>query len=211
MKLQATGSSTKPDAQKVDPLLNHNGERGIEVAPTTPSTEEGEEQFRIPGEDRNNYATVIGKFDAYFTKRDPQSVLREKFWLHLKRDPEQSFHSLVNTVGERANECKLLKEFHKQAIRDKITFSCTNGPSKLKLYNQGADLSLEKAIQILSLKETSRIELQESNSATIDAIGSKGCGNCNLEHPPGKRFCPAAKHMHLFEMQKNWALRCCLP
>ena len=45
MKLQATGSSTKPDAQKVDPLLNHNGERGIEVAPTTPSTEEGEEQF----------------------------------------------------------------------------------------------------------------------------------------------------------------------
>ena len=124
MKLQATGSSTKPDAQKVDPLLNHNSGRGTEIytnfhfAPTTPCTEEGEEQFRIPGEDRNNYPTVIGKFDAYFTKRDPQSVLRENFWLHLKRGPEQSFDSGVNTAGERANECKLLKEFHEQAIRD---------------------------------------------------------------------------------------------
>ena len=88
--------STKPDAQKVDPHLNHNGERRIDLyrnfhfAPTTPSTEEGEEQFRIPGEDRNTYATVIGKFDASFTKRDPQSVLRDKFWLNLKRDREQS-------------------------------------------------------------------------------------------------------------------------
>ena len=117
----------------------------------------------------------------------------------------------MNTVGGRDNESKLLKEFHEQAIRDKITFSCTNDPSKLKLYDQGADLSLEKAIQILSLKETSRLELRESNLTTIDAIRSKGSGNCNLEHPPGKRFCPAAKHMHLFEMQENWALRCCLP
>ena len=110
--------------KKWTPLLNHNSERGIETytnfhfAPTTPCTEEGEEQFRIPGEDRNNYPTVIGKFDAYFTKRDPQSVLRENFWLHLKRGPEQSFDSWVNTAEERANECKLLKEFHEQAIRD---------------------------------------------------------------------------------------------
>ena len=87
------------------------------------------------------------------------------------------FDSWVNTVRERANECKLLKEFHEQAIRHKITFPCTDDPSKLKLYDQGADLSLEKAIQILSLKETSRLELQESKSASIDAIRSERCGN----------------------------------
>jgi len=62
------------------------------------------------------------------------------------------------------------------------------------LYDQGTDLSLEKAIEILSLKETSRLELQESKSATIDAIRYKRCGYCNLEHPQDKRFCPAAKH-----------------
>ena len=213
--LQATGSWTKPDAQKVGPLLNHNDEREIEIyrnfhfAPTTPCTEEGEEQF--PYEDRNNYATVIGKFDAYFTKCDPQSVLREQFWLHWKRDPEQSYDSWVNTVRERANKCKFSKEFHEQAARDKITFSCTDDPSKLKLYDQGADLSLEKAIKILSLRKTSRLKLQELKSATINAIRSKRCGKCNLELPPGKRFGPAAKHKHLFEIQENWAPRCCVP
>ena len=29
--------------------------------------------------------TVIGKLDTYFTRRDPQLMLREKFWLHLKK------------------------------------------------------------------------------------------------------------------------------
>lgn len=43
-------------------------------------------------------------------------------------------------------------------------------------------------------QKTSRLELQELKSATIDAIGSKLCGYCNLEHPPGTRFCPAAEH-----------------
>ena len=43
-------------------------------------------------------------------------------------------------------------------------------------------------------KKTYRLELQELKSATIDAIGSKRCGYCNLEHPPGTRFCPAAEH-----------------
>lgn len=83
---------------------------------------------------------------------------------------------------------------HEQAIRDKITFSCNDDPSKLKLYYQGTDLSLEKAIQIPSLKKTSRLELQESKSATIDAIRYKRRGYCNLKHTQGKRFCPAAKH-----------------
>ena len=65
---------------------------------------------------------------------------------------------------------------------------------KLKLYDQGANLSLEKAIQILSLKESTRLELQESKSATIDVIKSRRCGYCDLEPTPGKIFCPAAKH-----------------
>ena len=147
-------------------LLNHNGDRGIEIyrnfhfTPPTPSAEKSRDP--IPGKDRNNYDTVVGKFDAYFTKRDPQLILREKFWLHLKREPGQSFDSWVNTVRERASECKFPKEFNEQAIRDKVTFSCTDDHSKLKLYDQGAELSLKKAIQIVSLKEVTNQELQES-------------------------------------------------
>ena len=104
--LQATGTFAKPDVQKVGLLLNHIGDRGIEIlanfhfAPRTPNLEEGGDP--IPGEDRNNYVSVVGKYDAYFTKRDPQLMLREKFWLHLRREPGQGLDSWINTVRERA-------------------------------------------------------------------------------------------------------------
>ena len=88
-------------------------------------------------------------------------MLREKFWLHLKREPTQSLDSWVVTVKERAAECKFPADFLEQAVRDKLTFSCTEDSYKLKLYDEGADLSLEKATKILSLKEATKRELQE--------------------------------------------------
>ena len=60
----------------------------------------------LPAENPDKYDTVIRKFDEYFTKRDPQLMLRAKFWLHLKREPAQSFDSWVMTIKERAAECK---------------------------------------------------------------------------------------------------------
>lgn len=193
MKLQATGNSTKPDAQKVDPLLNHNGERGIEIYRNVHFAQ----RLQAPKKAKNNFE-FLEKTGTITPPRLASlmlislSVIPSQCWERTFGCIWREIQSRVLTrwwtlFGERPNECKLLKEFHEQAIREKITFSCTNDPSKLKLYDQGADLCLEKAIQILSLKETSRLELQGSNSATIDAIRSKGCGNCNLEHPPGKK------------------------
>jgi len=66
----------------------------------------------------------MAKFDEYFQKRDPQLMLREKFWVHLKREPTQTFDSWVVTVKERAAECKFPANFYEQAVRDKLTFSC---------------------------------------------------------------------------------------
>ena len=43
----------------------------------------------LPAENPDKYDTVIRKCDKYFMKRDPQLMLREKFWLHLKREPAQ--------------------------------------------------------------------------------------------------------------------------
>ena len=39
----------------------------------------------------------MAKFDEYFQKRDPQLMLREKFWVHLKREPTQSLDSWIVT------------------------------------------------------------------------------------------------------------------
>ena len=71
-------------------------------------------------------------------------------------------------MRERANECKFPPAFHEQAVRDKITFACTEDSAKFKLYDAGADLSLDNAIQILSLKEATYHELRESKTAIID-------------------------------------------
>ena len=165
--LQACGASTKPDVQKIGLLLNHIGDRGEEIYTNftfAPATQDG-----TPAEN-TKYDKVVDKFDQYFTKRDPQLMLREKFWLHLKREPGQSFDSWVNTVRERAGECKFPEAFKQQAIRDKITFSCTEDHAKLKLYDEGAALSLEKAMKILSLKEATSQELKESKTASIDFV-----------------------------------------
>ena len=91
---------------------------------------------------------------------------------------------------------------------------------KLKLYDEGAVLSLDRTIQILTPKEGTKHELQESKTAEIESItkqeiapyGRNGTykGNeqdskkvpfqsrgknwkyCNCHHPPGRRNCPAA-------------------
>ena len=52
---------------------------------------------KLPTESPDNYATVTAKFDEYLQKRDSQ-LMREKFWLHLEREPPQTFDSWVVTV-----------------------------------------------------------------------------------------------------------------
>ena len=106
--LKATRASTKPDEMKVGLLLNHIGESCLEIysnftyLPERDDPAGGEE--RLPAESCDNYATVLAKFDQYFQKRDPQLMLREKFWLHLKREPTQSLDSWIVTVKERGAE-----------------------------------------------------------------------------------------------------------
>ena len=108
--LQAKGASSKSDAIKVGLLLNHVGEQCLEVytnftyLPERPDPTGGEAP--LSAENTDKYDTVIRKFDKYFAKRDPQLMLREKFWLHLKCEPAQSFDSWVMTIMERAAEYK---------------------------------------------------------------------------------------------------------
>ena len=139
-------------------------------------------------------------------------MVREKCWFHLRREPGQSIDSWVNTV-KKAAECKFPPDYAEQAVRDKVTFSCTEDSAKLKLYDVGADLSLENAIRILALNEATKFELRETKSANIDAVRQKYvhkrkggqtyhnvpqeqdnlCGYCNSKDVYGNNNCPAAK------------------
>ena len=74
----------------------------------------------------NPYETVLEKYADYFGRRDPQLMLREKFWFHLKREPSQTLESWVLTIKKLAAECEFPATYMNQAVRDKLTFSCQN-------------------------------------------------------------------------------------
>ena len=223
--LRATDSSTEPDEKKVVLLLNHIGEEGLDIydtftsLPARPNPIQG--QPALPMEDPNHYETVLEKYADYFGRRDPQLMLREKFWFHLKREPSQTLESWVLAIKRLAAECKFPATYMNQAVRDKLTFSCTDEAAKSKLYDVGSGLTLDRAIEILYQKETTKYELQESKSAHIDVVKSKAkkktsqgsqskpaakqyksgtqgdkveCGYCSGNHPKGKKNCPAANH-----------------
>ena len=86
-------------------------------------------------------------------------MLREKFWFHLKREPSQTLESWVSAIKKLAAECKFPAMYMNQAVRDKLTFSCTDEAAKSKLYDVGSDLTLDRAIEILYQKETTKYEL----------------------------------------------------
>ena len=144
-------------------------------------------------------------------------MIRENFWLNLKREPGQSVDSWVNTVCRMAQECEFPESFRDQAIRDKLTFSCHDDSIKLKLYDEGASLQLDKVIKLLSLREATSKELKETKSSTIDHVSyhkrskntrvqksnssfgknktthdHKECKFCGQKHRFSKRHCPAA-------------------
>ena len=124
--LRATGSSTEPDEKKVGLLLNHIGEEGLDIydtftfLPARPNPIQG--QPALPMEDPNHYETVLEKYADYFGRRDPQLMLREKFWFHLKREPSQTLESWVLAIKKLATECKFPATYMNQAVRDKLTF-----------------------------------------------------------------------------------------
>ncbi len=78
--LKATGTSKKSDEIKVGLLLNHIGDQCLEIYSNfqfLPERENPAGGENLPAENSEDYATVVGKFDLFFTKRDPQLMLRE--------------------------------------------------------------------------------------------------------------------------------------
>ena len=131
--LKAGGAFDKPDAVKVGLLLHHIGNEGVEIYQNFEFAET---------ESRDDYATVLRKFEAFFNRRDPQLMLREKYWYSLHREEGQSFDSWVRTVKDKATACKFASQ--DTMVRDKLIFSCRDDSAKLKLYDIGASLTLRK-------------------------------------------------------------------
>ncbi|KAK2564237.1 hypothetical protein P5673_012484 [Acropora cervicornis] len=120
-------AAKKPDKMRVELLSNHIGESFFEFTQISSSYP----RVMTPPEGMANFQPKIPTTTG---KRDPQLMLREKFWT------TQPFDSCVVTVKETATEWKFPANFYKQAVRGKLTFSCKEDNYKLKLYDEGATL-----------------------------------------------------------------------
>ena len=92
-------------------------------------------------------------------------------------------------IKKLAAACKFPDTYMNQADRDKLTFSCTDEAAKSIFYDVGSDLMLDRAIEILYQKETTKFKLQESKSAHIDVVKSKS----KKKTSQGSQSKPAAK------------------
>lgn len=92
----------------------------------------------------------------------PQTRADSNFWF-VGRDCQR-----------KSRQVQVPADFYEQAVRDKLTFSCKEDNYKLKLYDEGATPSLEKAVKILSLKEERKRELQESKTPEIESFTTRG-------------------------------------
>ena len=73
--LQAAGLSGKPDEQKVGLLLTHMGDDGLDIYQSfvfLPERDNPSGGDKLPAESNKCFKDVLAKFDAHFTRRDPQ-------------------------------------------------------------------------------------------------------------------------------------------
>lgn len=59
-------------------------------------------------------------------------------------------------------------------MRDKLTFFGKDDSYKLKLYDQGAAVSLENSVKILLLRGAAKRDLQESKTAEFKSVTQRG-------------------------------------
>ena len=191
--LLATGASEKEDKVKIGLLLNHIGDEGIEIFQNFTFLPEradpnGEEIDRLPAESRDDYNCVVNKFAEFFHKRDPQLMLREQFWLHLNRQPDQNFDAWLRLVKEKAAACKF--QNIDEMVRDKLIFSCKDDTAKMKLYDFGPKVTLQKTQDILYMRELSRKELEGSKLASVGRVRKTGP---QQQQQKGKQSSPKPK------------------
>lgn len=174
--LQATGASKKEDVVKIGLLLNHIGDEGLEIhanfvfLPQRPDP--ANPAANLPAEKKDSCDTVVGKFNSFFHRRDPQLMLREQYWYHLHRETGQTFDSWVRAVKEKAAACKF--DNVDMMVRDKLVFSCREDTAKMKLYDLGPTLTLQKTQEVLYMRELTRKELESSKTSTVNTLRQRG-------------------------------------
>ncbi|XP_049275515.1 uncharacterized protein LOC119372299 isoform X3 [Rhipicephalus sanguineus] len=190
-------------------LLSVAGEDAIEIFNTLNFTE---------GEDKADYATVIKKFDEYFTLQTNEVHERYVFRKRVQSQGEP-FEHFLRDLKKQARACNF-GALLDSMVRDQIVYGTNDDRVREKLLRD-CELTLQKAEHVCKAAETSalRQETWEQGQKQVDAVRNAGpnpktaqvkmykCSKCGRTHQPGN--CPAFGRTCRKCQKRNHFAICC--
>nr|XP_037269644.1 uncharacterized protein K02A2.6-like [Rhipicephalus microplus] len=190
--LQATEPATRlTEAARTARLLTAAGDDALEVFNNFTFAE---------GENKQDYQTVVKKFEEYCAEQQNEVYERYVFRTRTQDEAEPVEH-FIRDLRKQARYCNF-GPLADSMIRDQIVFGSWNTKLREKMLRE-KDLTLQKAEQICKAAELAnkQNEAWQGNEARVDATekrylhrtqGRKApvqCCKCNRRHEPRK--CPA--------------------
>ena len=143
----------KPEEDKCSYLLIWVGKKGRDVYNT----------WTLGGEERKKLKTFYDKFEGYVTPK--ANPARYKF--HNKvQDQDKSVDQFVTELRLLAKDCGFSDT--DEMIRDRIVFGTSSRKVRERLINEGATLTLSKAIDSARTVETSKSTLESMEKQTSE-------------------------------------------
>ncbi|XP_075733513.1 uncharacterized protein LOC142775690 isoform X1 [Rhipicephalus microplus] len=190
-------------------LLSVAGEDAIEIFNTLSFTE---------GEDKADYATVIKKFDEYFTLQTNEVHERYVFRKRVQSQGEP-FEHFLRDLKKQARACNF-GTLLDSMVRDQIVYGTNDDRVREKLLRD-CELTLQKAEHVCKAAEASalRQETWERGQKQVDAVRKAGpntknaqvsmytCSKCGRTHQPGN--CPAFGRTCRKCQKRNHFAICC--
>ena len=142
-------------------------------------------------EERKKLKTFYDKFEGYVTPKANPVLARCKFHNNVQ-DQDESVDQIVTELRLLAKDCGFSDT--DEMIRDRIVFGTSSRKVRERLINEGATLTLSKAIDIARTVETSKATLESMEKQTIEVHSvrrfprdgqkskqsgdTRKCGNC---------------------------------
>uniref|UniRef100_A0A803KB09 Gypsy retrotransposon integrase-like protein 1 n=1 Tax=Xenopus tropicalis TaxID=8364 RepID=A0A803KB09_XENTR len=155
--LTATGACKYPEAQKIAILLHTIGEEGLELYNTMNVV------YGTPEAPTMN--ELLAQFRKHCNPRKNSVFERYQFWTHPMPDTG-GIDKFQTELKLKAKDCEF-KDTEDLMLRDKIVFSITNPALKEKLLAD-PDLTLEKAVSICRIKETTKAQVEAMGASAAE-------------------------------------------
>lgn len=177
---------TKSQEEKCNYLMLWVGEKGRELYST----------WDLTADDKKKLDTYYDKFLEYVQPKTNTVFARYQFQCKVQ-GPEETAEQFITNLRLLVKNCNYTDA--DDMVRDRIVFGVKSAKVREKLINEGSELTLEKAIDILRLHELSEKQLK-TMSEEDTLVTSKS--EINAIHPKKMAKWPKEVHMKQKTFQK---------